>query len=107
MPLDGGSEPPASQYEAGSADVSMNQSRYCDPRLEELKIGYWSDVQITDEAAARLISLYLETDHPILGVFDADLFVTDLINNRPRYCSRLLVASVLSWSSVSRVQSLK
>ncbi|KAJ4345723.1 uncharacterized protein N0V89_011858 [Didymosphaeria variabile] len=49
-----------------------------DPTLEDLRIQYWTTVDVTDEFAASAISQYLENDHPTLGLFDAQLFVRDL-----------------------------
>ena len=72
----------------------------CDERLLRLEISNWTDVMVTNEQAARAISVYLETDHPILGLFDADLFLEDLVNTRPNFCSRLLVSSLLSFAFV-------
>ncbi|EXK23858.1 hypothetical protein FOMG_19388, partial [Fusarium oxysporum f. sp. melonis 26406] len=51
----------------------------CDEQLEELDIGFWTAVPIPSDLAAKIISLYLKTDHPLLGTFDPDLFVNDLI----------------------------
>jgi hypothetical protein len=45
-----------------------------------LDITFWTTVPVTSETAAKAISLYLETDHPLLGTFDPDLFVADLIS---------------------------
>ena len=73
---------------------------YYDSRLSLLDIGFWSNIQITNELAVTLLSLYLETDHLTLGFFDLELFLIDLVENRTRYCSRLLVSSILSWSCV-------
>ncbi|EXJ68129.1 uncharacterized protein A1O5_08744 [Cladophialophora psammophila CBS 110553] len=53
--------------------------RFCvDPRLGGLSIEFWTNVSISNEFAAGAISLYLETDHPFLGLFDADLFIDSL-----------------------------
>lgn len=49
-------------------------------------IKYWTDVDIDDDTAARCIYLYLETGHPLLGLFDPDLFVSDLVARREVYC---------------------
>ncbi|KAK6223525.1 hypothetical protein QIS74_03469 [Colletotrichum tabaci] len=43
---------------------TSDESRYpvpflCDERLRDLKISYWTDVSVTDDYAARVISLYL------------------------------------------------
>jgi hypothetical protein len=75
--------------------------RYCDARLNELDISFWTRVPISNELAATAISAYLETDHPVSGFFDVDLFLTDLIDHRLRYCSSFLVNSFLSLVCVS------
>lgn len=46
------------------------------------------------------MSLYLVNQHPILGTFDADLFVQDLVAQQLRYCSPLLVNAVLYYACV-------
>lgn len=74
--------------------------KFCDARLEDLDTGFWTSVDIPSELAGRMISLYLETDHPLLGTFDADAFVSDLVQKRDRFCSRLLFSAVLYWSCV-------
>ncbi|KXJ87785.1 hypothetical protein Micbo1qcDRAFT_124133, partial [Microdochium bolleyi] len=56
---------------------------------------FWTNVDAANDFAARAISLYLETDHPLLGLFDADLFITDLVEHRTRYCSPFLVNALL------------
>ncbi|TIC89563.1 Nitrogen assimilation transcription factor nit-4 [Colletotrichum higginsianum] len=81
---------------------TSDESRYpvpflCDERLRDLKISYWTDVSVTDDYAARVISLYLVTDHPLLGVFDPHLFISDLVGQRQTYCSRLLVNALMYW----------
>ena len=90
-----------------STAVSMydgveSKINYCDPRLEQLNVAFWTVVPVTNEQAARAISMYLETDHPILGVFDADLFIHGLVNCQVDYCSSFLVSSLLAFASVSR-----
>ncbi|KAK2022604.1 hypothetical protein LX32DRAFT_698548 [Colletotrichum zoysiae] len=69
-----------------------------DPRLKNLNIGFWTVVPITDQDAADVISLYLETDHSILGLFDAELFLDDLVGGQVRYCSALLVNALLAFA---------
>ncbi|KAK1969089.1 hypothetical protein LY78DRAFT_726793 [Colletotrichum sublineola] len=73
--------------------------KYCDSRLERLQIRYWTKVPISNELAARLISFYLETDHAVMGFFDADLFLDDLLACRQNFCSAFLVAAVLCIAS--------
>ncbi|KAJ3942151.1 uncharacterized protein N0V96_007645 [Colletotrichum fioriniae] len=72
-----------------------------EPRLKDLNIAFWTVVPISNQDAAEVISLYLETDHPILGLFDADLFLNDLVNGEVRYCSSLLVNALLAFACVS------
>lgn len=48
-----------------------------------------------------MISLYLETDHPILGWFDAELFITALCSGFSNFCSPFLVSALLYWACVS------
>lgn len=74
---------------------------FCDLRLSQFDIEKWTDVRIDTELAAGALSFYLETDHPILGLFDADLFLHDLVSGEHNFCSPMLVNSVLAWSCVS------
>jgi hypothetical protein len=80
---------------------SASSQQYCDPRLTNLDIKYWSPVPISNEDAAALISLYLQVDHAFLGFFSADLFLSDLIHHKSDYCSAFLVSSVLYLGCVS------
>lgn len=75
---------------------------FCDPRLERLKISYWTDVPISNHRAAAAISNYLQTEHPAIALFDAGLFVGDLLGKRNRYCSHFLVNALLAYAMVSR-----
>ncbi len=80
---------------------SATGSSFCDERLDQLVISTWTKVPVTNEFAARAVSLYLETDHPLLGLFDADLFLEDLVNGQINFCSPLLVNALLCWACVS------
>jgi len=73
---------------------------FCDARLDRLQINFWTKVPITDDLAASAISFYLENDHPIMGVFDPDLFLTDLVEHRLTFCSPFLVTSILHLACV-------
>ncbi|KFA51288.1 hypothetical protein S40293_04420 [Stachybotrys chartarum IBT 40293] len=68
---------------------------YYDKQLRDLDISVWTNANISNALAARVITLYLRTDHPLLGVFDPHLFVHDLVKKQERYCSRFLVSAVL------------
>ncbi|TEA21543.1 Nitrogen assimilation transcription factor nit-4 [Colletotrichum sidae] len=68
-----------------------------DERLLQIDIGKWTSIPVTNEFAMTVLSLYLETDHPLTPLFDPDLFLDGLIG-RSRFCSKLLVSAVLGWS---------
>lgn len=72
----------------------------CDDRLANLKISFWTNVQIPDGLAAEAISLYLETDHPLLGTFNPSRFIGDLVDHRKVTCSTFLVNVLLYWGCV-------
>jgi hypothetical protein len=82
-------------------DSDAREDTYCDDRLHLLDITKWSDVKIPNDLAARIVSFYLQIDHPLLGLFDADLFLRDLIKLQHNFCSSMLVNAVLAWASVS------
>ncbi|CAK1356419.1 unnamed protein product [Cercospora beticola] len=67
----------------------------CDASLRDLQISYWTTVPVSNDTAASIISLYLENMHPVLGTFDADLFLGDLLAHKLRFCSPFLVNAVL------------
>ncbi|KAK8048478.1 hypothetical protein PG994_010208 [Apiospora phragmitis] len=67
----------------------------CDSRLHQLRMNYWTRVPISDELAARVISSYLVRGHPMLRLFDADLFVTDLVERRLRFCTPFLLSALM------------
>lgn len=89
----------ASDKENASEHVQANPS-YCDQRLRHLDISFWTKVPISSRCAAHIISLYLETDHPLLGTFDPNMFVQDLTQCRYRLCSPFLVDALLFLASV-------
>jgi hypothetical protein len=77
------------------------QQQHIDHRLEGLQIWQWTSVPIPDVLAEQAISFYLANEHPVLAFFDADLFLRDLVSAGGRFCSPLLVSSLLAWSCVS------
>lgn len=80
--------------------IGISGSKYCDERLDHLRIGYWTSVPIDDDFAASVISYYLEVNHPANGFFDAELFVQDLVEHRSRFCSTFFVHALLAWACV-------
>ncbi|KAL6861931.1 N-terminal fungal transcription regulatory domain-containing protein [Trichoderma novae-zelandiae] len=90
---------PDPQPMQGVSDPTAGHSQsLCDSRLSDLTISDWTDVSISNDYAAHAISLYLETDHPLLGFFEPKQFVSDLTTGRTDYCSRMLVNALLYWS---------
>ena len=82
--------------------ITSNASE-SDPRLAGTQVRRWTTVQIGDIEAKQLIKHYLETDHPIIGLFDADLFLADFSTYSHRFCSTFLVNCVLFWSCVRQL----
>ncbi|KAI1772241.1 hypothetical protein F4818DRAFT_180178 [Hypoxylon cercidicola] len=68
---------------------------YYDERLQNLQVDFWTHLSVTNDFTARVISLYITTDHPVLGLFSPDLLVADLVNCQNRYCSRFLFHSLM------------
>jgi hypothetical protein len=68
---------------------------WCDNRLGNIQFDYWTKVPIDNTFAANTISMYLENDHAILGFFDPDLILDDLVNKRLNFCSPFLLNSLL------------
>lgn len=89
------------KLDLGASDQEKKLKAYlCDPRLQTLDISYWTDVPITSEYAAAVISHFLQTEHPSIALFDPGLFVGDLVNKRERFCSRLLVNALVAYAIV-------
>ncbi|CAO2648429.1 Nn.00g076960.m01.CDS01 [Neocucurbitaria sp. VM-36] len=82
--------------ESSKITVDTTAPQYFDPRLAHLKIDFWTAVPISDTQAAAAISLYFEAQHHVWGVFDAGLFLCDLIEFRFDYCSPFMVSSLLA-----------
>ncbi|KAK1622906.1 hypothetical protein BDP81DRAFT_333214 [Colletotrichum phormii] len=69
-----------------------------DERLRLLDITKWTNIPIPNDLAISTISHYLDIDYPTIPLFDADLFVRDLVNLQHFFCSPFLVTAVLSWA---------
>lgn len=72
-------------------------------QFENLNISFWTTVSISNKDAAAIIIMYLNTDHPVMGLFDFDLFVNDLVNCQFNHCSSFLLTSLLAFASVSSI----
>jgi hypothetical protein len=89
---------PTQLFHARSSRLTEN---YIDDRLAKIDFSLWTAVPVSNEFAAKVLSLYLEVFHPFLGLFDADLFLDGLISGDTRFCSRMMVCSILAWTCVS------
>ncbi|KAJ8109113.1 hypothetical protein OPT61_g7694 [Boeremia exigua] len=78
--------------------------QYCDYRLAQLKIDYWTCIPIGNEFAACVLSHYLETDHPIFACVDAALFLSSLVDRSLEHCSPFLVSALLAFACQSYAQ---
>ncbi|KAF4508846.1 hypothetical protein G6O67_005177 [Ophiocordyceps sinensis] len=82
----------------GNIPIFTAWHRSTTPETNELNINRWTNVNIDNYMAAKCISLYLETDHPLLGHFDPELFVSHLTAGQGEFCSSLLVNALLYWA---------
>ncbi|KAI0541836.1 hypothetical protein GGR58DRAFT_455140 [Xylaria digitata] len=69
---------------------------YCDEKLQYLQVGFWTNINVSNDFAARVISAYITTDHPLLGLFNPRLFVDDLVGQKTNYCSKFLFHALMS-----------
>lgn len=76
-------------------------SEYCDVRLRQVEVGYWTKIPISQELAACVLDSYFRGHHPVFGFFDADLFLDDFVARRLEFCSPFLVSALLCLSCVS------
>lgn len=74
-------------------------SRYFDALAAHLRIDHWTNVSVTNRYAAGAISMYLDTEHLMLRLFDPETFLNDLISTDNDYCSAFLVNSLLALAS--------
>ncbi|KZL70449.1 C6 transcription factor, partial [Colletotrichum tofieldiae] len=81
--------------DSGDAD---SLSPLFDERLRLVDIAQWTPVPIPNELAISTISHYLENDYATIPLFNADLFVQDLVNLQQSFCSSFLVTAILCWA---------
>ncbi|KAF4463317.1 Conidial development fluffy [Fusarium albosuccineum] len=92
------SSPTSPRLHTSLVTTTAEPVKYADSRLNDLQVRSWTSVPASNDFAARALSFYLRNEHPVLAVFDAHLFIRDLIRGQGRFCSPLLVSSVLAWS---------
>jgi hypothetical protein len=74
---------------------------YVDRRLDQLDVSYWTQIPISNEFAAHVLSNYFEIYHPVLGSFDTDLFLADLTEHKLNNCSVFLFNALMAHACVS------
>ncbi|KAI0183512.1 hypothetical protein EV127DRAFT_376650 [Xylaria flabelliformis] len=80
---------------SGFARFPERPANYFDERLRYLQADFWTHIGVSNDFTAKVISLYLRTEHPLLGLFNSYLFITDLVNKRTDYCSRFLFHALM------------
>ncbi|OTA93053.1 hypothetical protein M434DRAFT_31271 [Hypoxylon sp. CO27-5] len=85
----------------GNFEALQSLHTIIDDRLKGVNFQRWTNVPITNELAATLISLYLEIDHQWCPLFDADLFLNDCLQGNTHFCSVLLINALLGWACQS------
>ncbi|KAK0669260.1 hypothetical protein QBC41DRAFT_224268 [Cercophora samala] len=91
----------ASHISARQATSTAEHNRpylLSESRLERLDITQWTDVEISRDLAASLLSQYFVNDQSVFQLFDADLFLNDLAYGGHIYCSSQLVNALLAWA---------
>jgi hypothetical protein len=64
-------------------------------------------VPITDELATKVLCLYFDTDHALIGSFEPDTFIHDLVSQKKgSYCTSLMVNALMFWACVGPVSFL-
>ena len=94
-----------SEQRAQRTNKDTSTPKLCDERLLQLDIAFWTRIPIESRRAAYVISLYLETDHPLLGSFDPEAFIEDLVQCRKARCSSFLVNILLFSGCVSQLSA--
>ncbi|CAG7557446.1 unnamed protein product [Fusarium equiseti] len=64
--------------------------------FRSLDMSYWTTITISNELATTVITAYLAENHAMFGLFDAELFLDDLLARKLNFCSAFLVNSVFS-----------
>jgi hypothetical protein len=76
-------------------------------RLQTLNINYWTIVPIRDEVAKKVLCLYFDTDHALIGSFEPDTFIYDLVSRKKgSYCTSLMVNALMFWACVGPASHL-
>ena len=86
--------------------IGPSESRqFCDARLQDLRMDFWTQIPIDEEFAACAMSFHFETYHAFLGFMDVELFIGDLVEHKLNHCSPFIVSALMSLACVRAVPS--
>ncbi|KAK3383676.1 hypothetical protein B0T24DRAFT_58979 [Lasiosphaeria ovina] len=97
-PTDATPEPPASPGEDPERIAYMRpyqSATIVSPWLDVVKPSKWTSVSSDDNLMRKLLHDYLLYDHDWFTFFQKDYFLEDMAHGRPRFCSKVLVNTVL------------
>lgn len=72
-----------------------------DPRISSVKASRWTAVISDDAIVQKLLQVYFLYDYTFYTFLHKDLFLDDMVCGRDRYCSSLLVNTILAQACVS------
>lgn len=85
-------------------DIKYLDYLYQDPLCDVHLIHQWTSI-VDDAAASHLFSLYFNWEHQVWQFIDQETFLKDLNAGRTRFCSPLLVHTVLFFACVSGLRT--
>ncbi|KAI1641662.1 uncharacterized protein F4817DRAFT_45273 [Daldinia loculata] len=97
--------PPSHGFERESQREGYGDERYLmpyhaaqvvEPNFDDVNVSKWTNVTSDNHLLRRLLNSYLYYQHPWTGAFHMDYFIKDMASGRVRFCSSLLVNSVLA-----------
>lgn len=97
-----GSDPMASTTERlRMYDTPFHTVQLVDPKLNAVEPSKWTAVISDDVLLRKLLEIYFIYEYPSFPFFHKDYFLDDMAIGRTRFCSSLLVNSVLASACVS------
>lgn len=81
--------------------IPFHAAEIIDPRLNSVSAKHWTMVIDDDALLRELIRVFLLTEYGFFPMLQKDLFLQDMAAGRRRFCSPLLVNSILASACVS------
>jgi hypothetical protein len=82
-------------------EMPYHTAQFIDPRMAKIKASRWTAVTTDDVLVTKLIGIYFQFQYPLNIFFQKDLFLNDMLRGKSRFCSSLLVNTILAAASVS------